>query len=617
MADEAAAEPEHQEGEAPEGDEHAAEGGGEEDTAAALEKLHSESAIHALTEEAYNEARRREDIMMRKMQDEEEERAGAREVPAPLEPCPPWPVAVLKEVAATCGRGGLCYTTQDLHVSFAGTLQLRATCFRTGEQSVILDHPVAFYRGSSKLHWVPCEAISGLSGTTHLLEAVVFDSHGHALHRQTVSLTSLNAEHLRREDACVWVAPAGQQPQDAAVSLGMQTAALADIGTAAATLLPAAGGFAAVAASSAVPPTPSERDVAFEDELLQFGSSTDVVFQFMAEGGGVEEIFGHAGVLGFISPVLREILATATVTAKTARGARIVTLDQAITAAGFREVVRYTYRLPLRLTAAHLAEVVAAARLLRMPELEKASVGWGLDSIARNNRQVRFEDDGGTRGDQEPWQIADVFRCLEEACREPPPPVPQLYHMASRQAEREAVVSAWREKLVLHWHVPEILAHPALLELSVGALRKLLLQDELHSDVDALWLAAAAWARAQEEAKVPLPAHLADAAAAAAAPPSPQRGPRKLFGAGAPAMVAAVPPPPPLAGPEADWQRRLLPVVELLRLENMSPASFAQHVEGLDPILPDLRLAIYAARRRGAAAGAATSGTLAASGLVA
>merc|ERR1712137_1348248 len=139
---------------------------------------------------------------------------------------------------------------------------------------------------------------------------------------------------------------------------------------------------------------------------------------------------------------------------------------------------------------------------------------------------------------------------------------------------------------------PDALASSVFLDLPLTALRNLLQAEAVHTDPAALWARCLAWAQAQAAKK---------ATTSPLIPGSPVRN--KLFGTGAKLSAALAPPSP---APEAvEWQRDLIHVADLVRFAEMDAVMFARNVEGLDPMLPDLRSAIYTARRRRGSAGAA------------
>merc|ERR1712217_594513 len=109
--------------------------------------------------------------------------------------------------------------------------------------------------------------------------------------------------------------------------------------------------------------------------------------------------------------------------------------------------------------------------------------------------------------------------------------------------------------------------------------------EAVHVDPAALWGKCLAWAQTQATKK-PTTSPLI--------PGSPPRN--KLFGTGAKLSAAlALPSPEPAA---VEWQRDLIPVANLVRFADMDAVTFARNVEGMHPMLPDLRAAIYTARRR-------------------
>lgn len=274
----------------------------------------------------------------------------------------------------------------------------------------------------------------------------------------------------------------------------------------------------------------AERHRLLGDELFATGSRCDTVFLCSGEGGAPTPIYGHAALFGLISPRLQRLLEG------DAPGRRTVPLyDLPITWRAFREVTRYVYALPPGVVPELLPELLAAARLLEMPELHASSLSWGLERIAD-------------------MDVDSALRCLEELCGTP---------------------SAWCSALLRAFPASEVLGSAAILALSPMALQELIEAEVFQSEPVAVWDVALAWARARA---VPEP------------PKQPAPPPLRPF------ARQLLPLEPPVLG-AVEWQRCLLPKAKRIHFAAMTATEFAQ-VEALDPMLPELRQAIYATRRR-------------------
>jgi len=344
---------------------------------------------------------------------------------------------------------------------------------------------------------------------------------------------------------------------------------------------------AAPATGPTAPGPPSRRDALVEDEVLHCGYFADVAFRFPTTSGDVEEVYGQRALFALLSPVLREQLFPAAEAACRSGGRHEVQLDPAITARGFQEVVRYVYRLPPQFTRPALPEILVAAHVLDVRELEEAAFTWGLAGLAERVQTDVAVDEackcvqgapdrndcvaGGAYGDE----VTDALWCLEQLCTLEP------------RAKR---VTAWREALIKAYTTKQILASEAFFGLSPVTLEELLKEDSMHSDPGTLWVTCVhwAWACAQRHPPVEQPAMPEGAK------------PPKLFGRNTRLAAILAPAVPP--GQLVAWQQQLLPVVEHMRFAQMAAAEFAKHVESLDPMLPELRQAIFSTRRRAATA---------------
>lgn len=369
---------------------------------------------------------------------------------------------------------------------------------------------------------------------------------------------------------------------------------------------------AAEASQQQQPQGQSKRDSAMEDEIFHCGYFADVTFRLRGLSGEVEEVYGQRALFSLLSPVLRGLLlpngggGSCDVDASVVeveQGRLQVTLGADITSRGFREVARYVYRLPWRLSLDALPEVLLAARRLGLEELEESALAWGLahlGSIAAGGAGASpsappDDNSGGGSGPSGEGSgrgpasggrggggSADTaLRCLERLCT---------------MDEQSAGSRAWQQVTLQAFTSEQVLSSAAFLALSPAAMRGLLLgggggggEHDLHADPCTLWRACLDWARAL------------------AGPPGPPEAPgkacavpRRLFGHRGTRLAGSLAPAVP-GEAEVAWQEPLLSVVDLVGFYKMSPKDFAAHVEALDPILPQLRQAIYTSRRQGAA----------------
>jgi hypothetical protein len=343
----------------------------------------------------------------------------------------------------------------------------------------------------------------------------------------------------------------------------------------------------------------SSRDTAVEDELFRSGAFSDVVFRFRGGPGTTTEgdesypcyVYGQRAMFALFSPVLRETLlrpvpvspdssslsgrvndASASSIREASEeaqsrdsktedgyapsslgGVEEVWLEEAVTAAAFREVARYVYKLPMRLHVTLLPEMLSAAQALVIPELEALAYGFGMRHIGTSSCSVGI-----------------ALMCLE-----------RLRTVGSRE-----FAASWQRALLRSYPTSEVLRSNVFQDLSLVTLQGLLRSCSVHEDENKLWAACLTWAKAQaarEPAKAP-----------ATRPPL---APRKLFGRAAQPIIGK---PADSSDREgvAKWQRWLLPLAPGFRFALMSDKDFATNVQGVHVVLPELRSAIYASRRR-------------------
>eukprot|EP00411_Alexandrium_monilatum_P118084 CAMPEP_0175670620 /NCGR_PEP_ID=MMETSP0097-20121207/19754_1 /TAXON_ID=311494 /ORGANISM="Alexandrium monilatum, Strain CCMP3105" /LENGTH=369 /DNA_ID=CAMNT_0016977201 /DNA_START=13 /DNA_END=1118 /DNA_ORIENTATION=+ len=332
----------------------------------------------------------------------------------------------------------------------------------------------------------------------------------------------------------------------------------------------------------------SIRDAAVEDEVLHCGYFADVVFKFRNEASSeIEEVYGQRALFALLSPPLRRQLPPP---AAGVEGGRCeVWLDGGITARGFREVARYVYRLPPSFNMSALSEVLAAAHAAELRELEAAAFQWGLSALAElsppsdasssapSQQSALFGVSWSGSKLETPVSndgVDDVLRCLQQFVSHDP---------------RSTEVDAWLKALLRAYGANQILASPAFFWLSPPALDLLLRQEAMCSDPASLWTSLIQWGYARAP---PVSSSTPPQACETASP--------TLFGRGARFAEALAPSLPPKE--LVAWQRQLLPFLGSIRFSEMAPVEFVRHVESVDPMLPELRQAIYAVRRHGAGA---------------
>lgn len=404
---------------------------------------------------------------------------------------------------------------------------------------------------------------------------------------------------------------------------------------------------------------PSDRDMVVHDELFHSGAFSDVVFKFRIAGSvEIEKVYGQGSLFALLSPVLQRLLSAAPAPAEgmnesvtsvedlhqsqfelqqhlhhlqqqqllreskeqlqqqlhqmerqvwdlqqMERQAREVNehrperqpewqalavggvagdagrtrtwrkelwLEESVASArGFREVARYVYHLAPSFSAQALPEIVHASRRLQLPELERMALRWGHEDLAL--RAAALASGAPTDASRAAGRIDDALRVIDELCTLQEPGEP-------------GIEACWREAMLRAYDSEEVLDSLAFLKLAPKALQVLLGGYAMQKDPGALWCACLAWARARA-LRLGFPT---DASSS-----RPSASPLRPIARGA---RLAVPPPPP-APAAVEWQRCLLPVAATIHFALLSPAEFAKHVEELDPMLPELRQVIYAARR--------------------
>mmetsp|Transcript_11818 Transcript_11818/g.19399 ORF Transcript_11818/g.19399 Transcript_11818/m.19399 type:complete len:413 (-) Transcript_11818:69-1307(-) len=344
------------------------------------------------------------------------------------------------------------------------------------------------------------------------------------------------------------------------------------------------------------------RDAAVEEEIFVKGELADTVFQCAGYAPlyTTEAVFGQASLFALLSPVLKERLFPSDDPATSMRGEvpndskyvkrdqqgrREISLADELTVRGFQEVARYVYRLQPKFTLSSSAEVVAAARILHLPELDRGVIAWGL---------AHFEALAASRGVnkehllQESHEIpescvGDALRCFGVLC----------LPLGKNWETKYAAATAWREAMLKAFESEEISSSAAFLELSEDALLLLMGCKEMHRNPADLWDKCICWARKRKESEDPL-----KELPSSCGGPQFALLPRKLFVPGA-RLVTLSPQAP--EEKEVDWQRWLLQIAEITRFQDMPAGIFAAHMDSISPMLPELRQVIYKIRRQGLA----------------
>lgn len=369
----------------------------------------------------------------------------------------------------------------------------------------------------------------------------------------------------------------------------------------------------------------SKRDVAVEDEIFHCGYFADVVFKFRNASVEVEEVYGQSALFALLCPTLRETLMPASQAlpgdaaqqqsgfcsaAECASGApsaataampyhpsgsaaracsqvsrREVWPDPEITARAFREVARYVYRLAPQVSSAVLPEALYAARSFGMEELEEMLLAWGFADLGSLNPPLAADSMAAERiieGDNDA-ALDNALLTLECMCMLMP---------------RPSCTTAWREALLRNFSARQVLGSPIFFKFQPEALQELLGAEPMHADPMELWRACVEWALVRGghyNLVLPKEPPLGAPAGCGRVPP------KKLFGQSARLSQALAPTAP--ANEAVEWQEPLLLVVQQLRFWQLSAADFAALLEGIAPVLPQLREAIYSSRRKGVRTG--------------
>jgi hypothetical protein len=336
------------------------------------------------------------------------------------------------------------------------------------------------------------------------------------------------------------------------------------------------------------------RDAILEEEILCQGQRADTVFLCAGPSptSRPEPVYGQAALFALLSPVLRERLypldAFAIGIVPSSRcddqGRQQVCLTDEVSASGFREVARYVYRLPHRFTLENSPEIVAAARVLQLPELDQGVIGWGLSHLEAlaSARDHSTPKHNGASDALEP--IEHALRCFAVLCMSIGNANP-----SSSQA-RHASAVAWRDALLQAFNIQEIISSAMLLELTEDAMLLLLEGSEIHVDPSLLWERCVWWAQVRRQRVQPPPRKAPWCTGPDFVLPT-----RKLFVPGARLATMSAPPPPEH---KVDWQRWLLRIAEITHFKDMTAASFAAQMDSIDPMLPELRQIIYKVRRQ-------------------
>jgi len=371
-----------------------------------------------------------------------------------------------------------------------------------------------------------------------------------------------------------------------------------------ANLLGAVSACAGLPASSEDVSIWSQRDAAIEDEVFSQGRFADVIFscatswpsQFSSSPVPVvrEEVYGQAVIFAMMSPVLRDRLQGHCMDGAgrcELQRPHAFQLEDKITARGFREVARYVYRLAPKFTAANIPEVSAAARLLRMPELDRAAFQWGLVNLETMASQRGSSPEESMLRHQEQGPlgaIGDALCYFGMMCSNiDAVPIDEVDPFFGTTRFSRAI--QWRSALLKAFDGCEIVASPAFLELREGTMLLLLECEEMHSQPSFLWQCCIRWALGRKDRELPLSKRTPGGPAF-----SFEKLPKKLFVPGARLVTVSSLGP---AEDDVDWQRWLLPIAERVRFKDMPAQDFAAQMEAIQPMLPELRQVIYRVRR--------------------
>jgi len=338
----------------------------------------------------------------------------------------------------------------------------------------------------------------------------------------------------------------------------------------------------------------TRRNAAVEDEVLHCGYFADVAFKFHRSAGyEPEEVYGQRALFALLSPVLRKRLMPSpeSMLAQSCaphghcescapHGRCEVWLDNGVTARGFREVARYSYGLQPCFTATSLPDILFAARTLELEELLEAAIAWGLAQLGERAAKQAVEISESDRDTPVDGKYVEInadnglesaLSCFETLCLFEPLPIEQ--------------VVCWGEALLEAYTPLDIFSSNTFFTLAPIALEHLFEEEPMHMDPGMLWIASLHWAYRYAELHPP-------------ETPAPEEpAPARLFGPGC--KISEILSKPPPSDGEVAWQRRLLPLAARIDFSQMGPSEFAKNIDALDPILPELRQAVYAARRRG------------------
>jgi len=305
----------------------------------------------------------------------------------------------------------------------------------------------------------------------------------------------------------------------------------------------------------------SQRDTAIEEEIFKLGTYADVVFKFVHPERQVEVVYGKAALFAVLSKQLHDKLVLSSSTdGQQEAGIREVWLDSSITARGFREVARYVYGLEPQWSFEVLPEVMAAAQALDLQELETWAFDRGIEMLSEEAAREVSGDSPPTAG------TAGGLRCLDI-----------LVH---RQPDEVRTFEVWRSSLLNAHCARRIFECDAFLKLSLPCMEALLEASSMHDDTRTLWEACLRWARSTHVQPPPCDKQ--------------RRVTRKLVGVGSRLLEYLEPAKPDES--EVRWQWPLLTIVKYVRFSDMDASDFANYVF-FEPMLPDLKKAIYSARR--------------------
>jgi len=370
------------------------------------------------------------------------------------------------------------------------------------------------------------------------------------------------------------------------------------------------------------------RDATVEDEVINNGLFADTVFKCAGSypSRHNEEVFGQAALFALLSPVLRDRLDLSrgmcqlgstmgsaapetTLLAGVKRdkhGRQEVWLADEISARGFREVARYVYGLPNKFNTLKIGDVMLAARILQIPELDQAALRWGISYLrslapwrGMHNDPLASRVHDGVIAARSEGALIDKFAEPEEGrygqigdalCFYASLCLPIAGDDLNSQGRRQAA-EACRDAILVAFDCQEMSSNPVFLDLPEDALLLLFECEVIHEQPEHLWEHCVRWAFTRKDRELPptKPTWFCSG-------PSFEKPAKKMFAPGARMVAVSVPEP---ADEEVDWQRWLLPIAERMRFKDMAAGAFAAHVEAIHPMLPELRQVIYRVRRQG------------------